>query len=51
MEGNFVGEGNVLGGVLVVDKTGSVLYQYEETTGDQIPKDEIISALGALVDA
>ena len=50
VEGNMVGEGLVLGGVLVVDKAGSIQYMYKEETGSEVPVEEIKTALGALVD-
>ena len=33
IEGNMVGEGLLLGGVLVVDKSGKIIYSYQEKTG------------------
>ena len=50
IEGNMVGEGLILGGVLVVDRTGRVTYSYPEQTGSPAPVEAIEEALGALDD-
>jgi len=44
----MVGEGLILGGVLVVDRTGAVTYSYPEKTGSPAPVEEIEEALAAL---
>ena len=41
IEGNMVGEGLILGGVLVVDRTGRVTYSYPEQTGSPAPVEAI----------
>ena len=48
IEGNMVGEGLLLGGVLVVDKNGEVTYSYPENTGEPAPVEAIDEALDAL---
>ena len=50
IEGNMVGEGLLLGGVLVVDRDGKVTYSYPETTGEPAPVDAVDEALDALDD-
>ena len=50
IEGNMVGEGLLLGGVLVVDRDGRVTYSYPETTGEPAPVDAVDEALDALDD-
>jgi len=48
IDGNMVGEGAVLGGVLVISPEGEVKYTYLEETGKQLPVEEIRSAMEAL---
>ena len=48
VEGNMVGEGLVLGGVLVVNKDGDVLFSYREETGQAVPVTDIQQALKEL---
>jgi AhpC/TSA antioxidant enzyme len=43
LEGNFRGEGLILGGIVVL-KGDKVVYTYLEDTGKEIPRDEIIAA-------
>jgi hypothetical protein len=50
IEGNMVGEGLLLGGVLVVDRDGRVTYSYPETAGEPAPVDAVDEALDALDD-
>lgn len=45
---NMVGEGLTLGGILVIDPSGKVLFTYRENTGREIPSAEISAALSAL---
>lgn len=45
IEGNMVGEGLLLGGVLVVDKDGAIKYSYPETTGQPAPVEKVDEAL------
>jgi hypothetical protein len=45
IENNMVGEGSVLGGILVFDAVGALRYAYLERTGREIPGDEIVAAL------
>ena len=45
LEGNFRGEGLILGGILVVSPSQGVVYTYYEETGKEIPKDDIIDAI------
>lgn len=45
IEGNMVGEGVVLGGVLVVSKEKGVVYQYDEITGHPLPVEDIADAI------
>lgn len=44
LEGNFRGEGLILGGILVIKRKGGVVYEYLEDTGKEIPRDAIIAA-------
>lgn len=48
IEGNMVGEGVTLGGILVVSQSGELLYRYDEDTGQEIPRDAIAAALSQL---
>ena len=48
IEGNMVGEGLLLGGVLVVDRHGTVVYEFRETTGDPAPIADVDDALDKL---
>jgi len=48
IEGNMIGEGNLLGGVLVVSPQGDVVYEYAETTGEPAPLEAIELALDEL---
>lgn len=48
IEGNMVGEGATLGGILVVNASGELVYRYDEDTGQEIPRDEIEAALSKL---
>jgi len=50
IEGNLVGEGLTLGGIMVISPSGEELYTYREVTGQEIPKDEIAAALDKLVE-
>mmetsp|Transcript_4 Transcript_4/g.6 ORF Transcript_4/g.6 Transcript_4/m.6 type:complete len:140 (-) Transcript_4:262-681(-) len=45
IEGNLIGEGRLMGGVIIFDKTGTPKYAYEEITGNELPIDDIIAAL------
>ncbi|KAG0268457.1 hypothetical protein DFQ27_006685 [Actinomortierella ambigua] len=49
--GNFVGDGSVLGGLLIVDNknNGSIFYEYEEKVwGDIAPVEEVLQAASQL---
>ena len=46
--GNFKGEGNIQGGVLLVTQQSGVVYQYSEKTGHEVPIGEIESEIAAL---
>ena len=43
--GNMVGEGIVLGGVLLISKTKGVIYQYNEQAGLPVPIHDITNAI------
>lgn len=45
LDGNFRGEGLVLGGILVISPKEGVVYSYKEQTGKEIPRQEIIDAV------
>ena len=45
IEGNLVGEGATLGGVVVYSRKKGVVYEYKEITGSLIPKDAIENAI------
>ena len=51
IQGNLVGEGLTLGGILVVGPENEVIYQYKEETGQEIPIEEIAAALAKLAGA
>ena len=51
IQGNLVGEGLTLGGILVVGPDDEVIYQYAEETGQEIPTGEIAAALAKLTAA
>ena len=49
IEGNFAGNGLVLGGVFVIDTDAeAITYTYKEATGKEIPRDEIADAVKAV---
>ena len=49
IEGNFAGNGLVLGGVFVLDTDAeAITYTYKEATGKEIPRDEIADAVKAV---
>lgn len=50
VEGNYVGEGLIQGGVLVLDSKGSIRFVYEEVTGEELDLDDIEAALALLAD-
>ena len=45
LEGNYRGEGLILGGILVLSPDAEVLFSYYEETGSEIPKDSLINAI------
>lgn len=46
LEGNMRGEGLILGGIIVIDpKQKEAVYTYYESTGKEIPNDDIIAAV------
>ena len=51
IDGNMVGDGLTLGGILVIGPKNEVLYQYKEETGKEIPTKEIADALARLADS
>lgn len=48
LEGNFVGEGLIKGGIFVLNPKGEVVYVYEETTGDPLVIDDILAAMESM---
>ena len=50
IEGNFAGEGNIQGGVLILNPSGQVAYVYKEKTGYLVPKEEILSAMDRVLE-
>lgn len=48
VDGNYKGEGLTLGGIIVYSKKKGVVYEYKELTGSEIPKEEIMAAIGKL---
>lgn len=48
LEGNLVGEGLILGGIVVFDKDGRPRYAYREETGKDIPVDDLLAAVNAV---
>lgn len=48
IEGNMVGDGITLGGILVISPQNEVLFAYKEETGQEIPTAEIAAALASL---
>jgi len=48
LKGNMTGEGLVQGGIIIFGKDGKPKYAYEEETGKDIPKDDIIAAINAV---
>lgn len=50
IEGNLVGDGLTLGGILVLGPQSEVIFQYKEETGQEIPTEEIAAALAKLAD-
>lgn len=49
VEGNLKGEGIVQGGIIIFGPSGNVEYVYQEKTGYEIPRDDIISVLDRIV--
>ena len=49
-EGNFIGEGLIKGGLIVVTADGGVIYQHDEETGNAMPYLEIENVIAALPD-
>lgn len=45
IEGNYNGEGLVLGGVVVYSKDKGVVYEYKESTGSEVPREDIVAAI------
>ena len=45
IEGNMVGEGIVLGGVLLISRAKGVIYQYNEQAGLPVPVHDILAAI------
>ncbi|CAB9513592.1 family with sequence similarity 213, member [Seminavis robusta] len=48
LQGNYKGEGLVQGGIIVFDAQGNARAVYQEMTGSEIPKQDILAALQAL---
>lgn len=52
VEGNLKGEGLLKGGLLIVDpKTKEIVYRHEESTGSEMPYEEIGQVLKAMVES
>lgn len=45
LEGNLKGEGFIQGGVLIMDRDGRIVYQYEENVGDELELDDLRAAI------
>ena len=45
LEGNMVGEGLTLGGIIVFGSDGEPKYAYPEVTGSELEIDDILAAL------
>eukprot|EP01083_Nonionella_stella_P059750 156418_1 len=45
LEGNYVGEGIVQGGVIIFGKDGVAKFAYEEETGKELVMEDIVAAL------
>lgn len=44
IDGNYVGEGYVQGGIIVFDKNGEARYAYREDTGEEVPVNDVVAA-------
>lgn len=49
LEGNMVGEGMVLGGIIIFGKDGNAKFAYQEETGREIPVDDILAAVDSII--
>lgn len=45
LDGNLKGEGMIQGGVLVLDKNGKIVYQYDEEIGSEIELEDLRTAI------
>ena len=45
IEGNYKGEGNTLGGIIVYTPEDGVVYKYKEESGSEIPAQDIIDVV------
>jgi AhpC/TSA antioxidant enzyme len=50
LQGNLKGEGLVQGGIIVFDPKGDARAVYQEATGGEIPSEDIITSLKALLE-
>jgi hypothetical protein len=50
LQGNLKGEGIVQGGIIVFDPKGDARAVYQEVTGSEIPSEDILTALKALIE-
>jgi len=48
VEGNMVGEGLTLGGIVLFDKQGIAKFSYVEETGNDVPLEDLIAAIRAV---
>jgi len=48
VEGNMIGEGITLGGIVLFDKQGIAKFSYVEETGDDVPLEDLIAAVRAV---
>ena len=51
IEGNYVGEGYVAGGIIIFDSKGEPQYIYEEDTGEEFVVENKVAALELIRDA
>lgn len=46
--GNLKGEGLKLGGVIVFDREGGIVWSHQEKTGSQVPVDDLVAAVNGI---
>ena len=49
IEGNYVGEGMIQGGILLFDSSGELRFAYEEQIGNELPMDDLQAAVDAIL--